>query len=249
MIAIRTKEEIANIRHACQIAAKILRQLGEYLHPGISTAEVDRKAAELLQGYGTESAFKGYGGFPANICTSINEEVVHGIPGKRILEDGDIIGLDVGTKINGYFGDVACTIGVGEISQQAEKLLRVTEESLYKGIALALPGNHLFDISNAIQKYAESFNFAVVRKFVGHGIGSKLHEEPEIPNFGKAGIGPILKAGMVLAIEPMVNEGTFDIEILPDQWTAVTKDRRLSAHFEHTICITEQGPLILTTWE
>ena len=249
MIKIKTEKEIALIKEACQIVGQVLREIKKFLAPGVSTEEVDTEALKLIKKYGATSAFKGYAGYPANICTSINEEVVHGIPGKRKLKEGDIISIDVGAKKNGYFGDAAQTFIVGQVPSHIEKLIEVTHDSLHRGIAKARAGNHLLDISNAIQEYAESNNFSVVRKFVGHGIGCKLHEEPEIPNFGKPGFGPLLKPGMVLAIEPMINEGSAEVEILDDKWTAVTKDRKLSAHFEHTICITDREPEILTNWE
>ncbi len=249
MIKIKTAKEIELIKRACFVVSKVLKQLKEYLQPGISTDELDSKARQILGELGATSAFKGYRGYPANICTSVNEEVVHGIPGKRRLKAGDIIGLDVGARLNGYFGDIACTFPVERISQAAQQLLKVSRDALACGVAAACEGNRLLDISCAIQSYVESFGYSVVRKFVGHGIGSRMHEEPEIPNFGKAGQGPILKAGMVLAIEPMVNEGSFEVEILENKWTAVTTDRKLSAHFEHTVCITKEGPEILTAWE
>jgi len=249
MIKIKTAKEIELIKHACVVVSKVLSQLKEYLHPGISTDELDKKAKKLLSELGAVSAFKGYRGYPANICTSVNEEVVHGIPGERRLKVGDIISLDVGARLKGYFGDVACTFPVERISRPAQQLLKVSRDALASGVAAACEGNRLSDISYAIQSYAESFGYSVVRKFVGHGIGSRMHEEPEIPNFGKAGEGPILKAGMVLAIEPMINEGNFEVEILENKWTAVTRDRKLSAHFEHTICITKSGSEILTAWE
>lgn len=249
MIRIKSQKEVELIRRACAVATKIIRALKENLQPGISTEQLEKKAEELFKASQASSAFKGYRGYPANICTSVNEEVVHGIPGKRRLKEGDIISLDVGAKLNGYFGDTACTLPVGMVSQRAQKLLDIAQSALLAGIAEAREGNHLLDISSAIQSCAESSGYSVVRKFVGHGIGSQMHEEPEIPNFGKPGLGPTLKAGMVLAIEPMVNEGTFDVEVLEDNWTAVTKDRKLSAHFEHTICITKDKAEILTSWK
>ena len=249
MIKIKTEKEIELIRQACQAASKVLQGLKRYLEPGISTAQLDQKAQELLMQLGAISAFKGYQGYPANICTSVNEEVVHGIPGKRRLKEGDIISLDVGAKLNGYFGDVACTFAVGDVSRSARQLLEVSRQALGLGLAQACAGNHLLDISSAIQAHVESCGFSVVRKFVGHGIGSKMHEEPEIPNFGQPGEGPILKPAMILAIEPMANEGGYEVEVLGDKWTARTKDGKLSAHFEHTVCITEGAPEILTAWE
>lgn len=249
MIKIKTEKEIKLIREACNVVSKVLNRLKECIAPDISTEELDQEAGKLLKKLGAASAFKGYHGYPANICTSVNEEIVHGIPGKRQLKEGDIISIDVGAKIDGYFGDAACTLPVGSISAKAEKLLSITRDALSKGIAKAQEGNHLLDISSAIQEYAESSGYSVVRKFVGHGIGSQMHEEPEIPNFGKPGLGPLLQSRMVLAIEPMINEGGFEVEILDDRWTAVTKDKKLSAHFEHTICINKEKAEILTTWE
>lgn len=248
MIKIKTEQEIELIRNACRVAVNILDQLKAGIRPGVTTETLDRQAEKLFRKWGAISAFKGYRGYPANICTSVNEEVVHGIPGKRKLCEGDIISLDVGVKLNGYFGDAARTFGVGSTSVTAKTLLSVTEKALLAGIAKARAENHLLDISSTIQSYAESFGYSVVRKFVGHGIGSQMHEEPEIPNFGKPGLGPILKVGMVLAIEPMINEGNYEVEVLKDKWTAVTKDRKLSAHFEHTICITPNSAEILTPW-
>lgn len=248
MITLRSKAEVEKIEAACRIVADILEFLGTKVIPGIATAELDSLAAGYIKERGAVSAFKGYKGFPAHICTSVNETVVHGIPGKRILKEGDIIAIDSGVKFNGYFGDAAITFPVGKISEEANKLLTVTEESLHKGIENASPGKRLCDISSAVQDHVEKNGFSVVREFVGHGIGTRMHEDPQIPNFGVPGTGPRLKAGMVLAIEPMVNAGTYRIEILEDGWTAVTKDRKLSAHFEHTIYISDSGPEILTKW-
>ncbi|MFC1631178.1 type I methionyl aminopeptidase [Candidatus Omnitrophota bacterium] len=249
MIKLKSAEEIKLIRDAAQVAVEVLMRLREKTQPGITTNELDQLAEKLFKQSGAVSAFKGYRGYPANICTSVNEEIVHGIPGKRKLLDGDIISLDVGAKLNGYFGDVASTFAVGKTTPAMEKLLNCAQKALAAGIAQARAGNRLLDISNAVQSYVEAQGYSVVRKFVGHGIGTQMHEEPEIPNFGEPGLGPELKAGMVLAIEPMVNEGTHEVIILKDKWTAVTKDSRLSAHFEHTVCITEAGVEILTPWE
>ena len=249
MITLRSKAEVEKIEAACRIVADTLEFLETKINPGITTLELDNLAAEYIEGRGAVSAFKGYKGFPAHICTSLNETVVHGIPGKRILKGGDIISIDVGVKLNGYFGDAAATFPVGQqITEEAYTLIKVTEEALEKGIEQAKPDNRLSDISNAIQRYVESNGFSVVREFVGHGIGTRMHEDPQIPNFGVPGTGPRLKGGMVLAIEPMVNAGTYGVEILEDGWTAVTKDRKLSAHFERTIYISERGPEILTKW-
>ena len=250
MITLKSKAEVEKIGAACRIVADTLEFLKAKIKPGITTLELDNLAAEYIEGRGAVSAFKGYKGFPANICTSINEVVVHGIPGKRVLRGRDIISIDVGVKLNGYYGDAAATFPVGpQIAGEAYWLIKVTEKALEKGIEQAKPDNRLSDISSAIQKYVESNGFSVVREFVGHGIGSKMHEDPQIPNFGEAGTGPRLKPGMVFAIEPMVNAGTYAVEILDDGWTAVTRDRRLSAHVEHTIYIGEGGPEILTKWQ
>ncbi len=248
MITLRSKAEVEKIEAACLIVADTLDLLGAKVKPGITTGELDDLADRYIRDRGAISAFKGYNGYPANICTSINEIVVHGIPGARVLKDGDIIGIDVGVKLNGYFGDAAMSFPVGRVSNEAAMLMAAAEESLYKGIENARPDKRLYDISSAIQEYAEKSGFSVVREFVGHGIGTKMHEDPQIPNFGVPGTGPRLKAGMVLAIEPMINAGRYGVEVLDDGWTAVTKDRKLSAHFEHTVYIGENGPEILTKW-
>lgn len=248
MITLKSKTEVAKIEAACLIVVKTLEMLEAKIRPGITTLELDEWARDFILRQGGIAAFKGYRGFPGNICTSINEVIVHGIPGKQVLKDADIISIDVGVKLNGYYGDAARTFPVGEISKEAGKLLKITEQALYEGIDKARPDNKLSDISHAIERFVEKNGFSVVREFVGHGIGSMMHEDPQIPNFGEAGMGPTLRAGMVLAIEPMVNEGMYKAEILEDGWTAVTKDRKLSAHFEHTIYISEEGPRILTEW-
>lgn len=248
MITLKSKAEVVKIKAACSIVVKTLEFLKSKIRPGITTSELDNLAGDYILQQGGVSAFKGYRGFPGNICTSINEVIVHGIPRKQVLKDGDIISVDVGVKLNGYYGDSAITFPVGDITEEAKRLLMVTERSLYEGIDKARPNNRLTDIANAIQQCVESNGFSVVREFVGHGIGTKMHEDPQIPNFGEPGIGPTLKSGMVFAIEPMVNAGTFKAEILEDGWTAVTKDRKLSAHFEHTVYISEEGPEILTKW-
>lgn len=249
MITLKSKTEVGRIEAACRIVVGTLQFLETKIRPGITTLELDSLADDCIRQKGAVSAFKGYKGFPANICTSVNDVIVHGIPGKQVLKDGDIISVDVGIKLNGYYGDAAITFPVGNISAEAKRLLAVAEGALYDGITKARPDNRLSDISNAIQRYVESNGFSVVREFVGHGIGSKMHEDPQIPNFGEAGTGPRLKPGMVFAIEPMVNSGTYKAEVLEDDWTAVTKDRKLSAHFEHTIYISEGGPEILTKWQ
>ncbi|MDP6685788.1 MAG: type I methionyl aminopeptidase [Candidatus Omnitrophota bacterium] len=247
MITIKTEEEIALIKEAGQLVKKILLEAIENAKPGATTKELDKSAEDLIKKSGANPAFKGYKGFPATLCTSLNEQVVHGIPDKTKLKSGDILSIDVGVKKNGFYADAALTIDVGsQATGEAKRLIKVTEKSLALGIEQAIEGNRLFDISHAIQQYVESQGYSIVRDFVGHGIGRELHEEPEIPNFGKPDTGPILKKGMVLAIEPMVNEGGYEIEILNDGWTAVTKDRKPSAHFEHTVCITDKEARILT---
>ena len=246
MIARRNDEELVALRSAGRIVAEVIQSLSRAAKDGVTTGDLDRMAREEILKKGGYPAFKGYKGYPGNICTSLNETVVHGIPSTRKLRRGDILSLDVGVKLKDYFGDAAATVAIGEISEHATKLLDVTKKSLEAGIAAARHGGRLGDISHAIQQHVESNGFSVVRAFVGHGIGKALHEEPEIPNFGPCDRGPRLENGMVLAIEPMVNAGTHEVEILEDGWTAVTMDRRLSAHFEHTIAIRPGGPEILT---
>lgn len=246
MIILKSNREIDLMREAGRIVAIALEKIRASVKPGITTAELDRIAEEVIKEHGARPLFKGYGGFPASICTSVNEEVVHGIPGLRVLNSGDIISIDVGAEKNGYCGDAALTLPVGEVSEEALRLLKVTKTALEKGIEKASPGNRLTDISHAIQAYAESHGFSVVREYVGHGIGTKMHEDPKVPNFGAPGRGPRLETGMVLAIEPMVNVGTHQVEVLQDGWTVVTRDRKLSAHFEHTVAVTDNGPEILT---
>ncbi len=246
MIILKSNREIDLMREAGRIVALALEKMRTSVKPGITTADLDRIAEEVITGNGARPLFKGYGGFPASICTSVNEEVVHGIPSLRLLNSGDIISIDIGAEKNGYCGDAAVTLPVGEVSKEALKLLQVTKTALEKGIEKACPGNRLSDISHAVQNYAESHGFSVVREYVGHGIGTKMHEDPKVPNFGPSGRGPRLETGMVLAIEPMVNQGTYQVEVLQDGWTVVTRDRKLSAHFEHTVAITDNGPEILT---
>lgn len=249
MIDLKSAREIALMANAGEIIGKVFERLEPQINPGVKTKELDSIAIGLIRALGGESAFKGYKGFPGNICTSINEVVVHGIPQERQLKEGDIISLDIGVKLEGYYADAAATFGVGKISEQAKRLIDVTECSLYLGIEKARPGNRLSDITHEIQGFVEQNGFSVVRAFVGHGIGSSMHEDPEIPNFGPPNRGVRLEPGMTFAIEPMVNQGTYDVEILDDGWTAVTGDRRLSAHFEHTVLITENEPRILTLWQ
>ena len=246
MIILKSHDEIERMADAGRIVAEVLEELRSIVAPDVTTLELDKFAESYIKSKGASPAFKGYRGFPASICTSVNEQVVHGIPSSERLSEGDIVSLDTGVYCNGFYGDAALTLAVGEVSKNIKQLLSVTEKSLYLGIEKAVAGNRLFDISSAIQNQAESEGFSVVRSFVGHGIGRELHEDPQIPNLGRQGEGPMLKEGMTLAIEPMVNAGTWDVEILDDGWTAVTKDKSLSAHFEHTVVITSNGPVILT---
>ena len=226
--------------------AQVLASLKEAIRPGVSTKELDRLAEKLTRQKGAIPAFKGYNGYPATLCVSVNEEIIHGIPGPRRLREGDLVSLDMGVRYRGYYGDAAITLPLGRVSQRAKRLLQVTKGALKRAIEIAVPGNRLSDISHAIQSYAEGKGFSVVREFVGHGIGKKLHEDPQITNYGPPHQGPFLKVGMVLALEPMVNVGSWRAKLLPDGWTAVTADGSLSAHFEHTIAITDDGPLILS---
>ncbi len=247
MIILKSKNEIGKMRVACRVVAEVLQDLIREVRPGISTLELDAIAERGIRARGAIPAFKGYRGFPNTLCVAVNEQVVHGIPSKRRLKEGEIIGLDLGAKWDGYYGDAAVTVPVGRIAPAAQSLLIATKEALYMGINEVRPGKYLSDVSHAIQSHAEARGYSVVRVFVGHGIGTALHEEPQVPNFGPPGRGPRLKVGMVLAIEPMVNVGDADVEILDDGWTVVTADGQLSAHFEHTVAITEEGPEILTT--
>jgi methionyl aminopeptidase len=246
MIILKSKSEIEKLAVACHIVAEVLELVVRAVRPGVTTLELDALAERNIRARGALPAFKGYRGFPNTLCASINEQVVHGIPSKRRLKAGDIIGLDLGAKWEGYYGDAAVTVPVGEVSIGTQCLLATAREALYLGIKEVSPGKHLSDISHAIQRHAETRGYSVVRAFVGHGIGTALHEEPQVPNFGPPGRGPRLKVGMVLAIEPMVNIGHADVEILDDGWTVVTADGQLSAHFEHTVAITDDGPQILT---
>ena len=245
-ISIKTPEEIKILREAGQILSVIINEVRRSLKSGMTTREIDRRAEEIILTRRVKPAFKGYRGFPGCVCISVNEEVVHGIPGDRILKDGDIVSLDVGIIHKEYYSDTAVTIAIGRIQSVLQKLLDVTLESLCKGIEQTRAGNHLSDISHAIQKHVESNRFSVVKEFVGHGIGKHLHEDPEIPNFGPPHQGPLLKEGMVFAIEPMVNSGAAQTKILDDGWTVVTEDGKPSAHFEHSVLIGKNGPEVLT---
>lgn len=245
-IIIKSPNEIKIMRQAGRIVAAVLNALSKEIRPGITTGKLNDIADKMIEEHGAKPSFKGYRGFPASICSSVNDEVVHGIPGKRVLQEGDLIAIDVGAVYNGFHGDAAITMGVGETSAEAEKLIEITRESLQAGIAAAKQGGHLSDISAAIQFHAESNGFSAVREYVGHGIGREMHEKPEIPNFGPPGQGIILKQGMTLALEPMINVGDWHTKVLPDRWTVVTIDGSLSAHFEHTIAITDGDAEILT---
>lgn len=246
MIELKSAGQLEKMRRAGRIVAETLELMRENVRPGITTLELDQIAENYIRKSGAIPAFKGYNGFPATLCTSINEQVVHGIPSLRKLQSGDIISIDCGAVMDGYFGDAAVTLAVGEIDPEVERLLKVTEESLGAGIKEAIVGNRLYDISFAVQSHVEQNAFSVVRDYVGHGIGKAMHEEPQIPNFGKPGRGPRLEVGMVLAIEPMVNKGTYEVQTLDDHWTVVTRDAQPSAHFEHTVAVTENGPEIFT---
>ncbi len=252
MILIKTKKEIDYIRESCRIVADVLQLVKNNVRPGVTTKELDKIAEDYILSNNAKAAFKGYsqGGssvdYPASICASIDDAVVHGIPGERVLKNGEIISLDVGVNKNGYFGDAALSVAVGEISEEKKKLLEVTEKSLYLGIAQARINNRVHDISAAVQEYVEANGFSIVRDLCGHGVGKFLHEDPAVPNFGKKGTGPKLKKGMTIAIEPMVNMGAYKVKTAPDGWTILTADGLPSAHFEHTIAISDSKPEILT---
>lgn len=247
MILIKTDHEIEHMRKAGRIVGDTLKILQEAVKPGITTAELDSIAEEYIRKCGSVPSFKGYYGFPYSLCTSLNSEVVHGMPSKEVvLKEGDILSVDCGAIFEGFHGDAARTFPVGKISEEAQQLIDVTRESFFKGVEKAVIGNRLTDISHAIQEYAESFGYSMVRDYVGHGIGRNMHEDPEVPNFGRPGRGPKLMKGMVLAIEPMVNMGDFHVKVLSNDWTVVTVDGSLSAHYENTVAITENGPELLT---
>ncbi len=247
MIVIKTAREIRQMQDACKLSARALRLAGEAIEPGVSTYEIDTLVRKFIEEQGATPSFLGYGGFPASTCISVNNVVIHGIPSKKtILKEGDIVSVDVGAFLNGYHGDNAYTFACGDISKEARALLDATKESLYEGIKMAVAGNRVGDISAAVQEYTEARSYSVVRDFVGHGVGAKLHEEPSVPNFGTPHRGARLIPGMTLAIEPMINMGSYDVEVLDDDWTVVTVDGKLSAHFEHTIAVTPDGPMIMT---
>ena len=249
MIAIKNEQELVCMRQACKITAAARALAGEMVRPGVSTKQIDKAVHDFIVAQGAKPSFLNYNGYPASACISVNETVIHGIPGGYILQEGDIVSIDVGAYYKGFHGDCAATFPCGEISPQAQKLIDVTKESFFEGIRFAKKGHRVSDISHAIQTYVESNGFSVVRSFVGHGVGAQLHEEPEVPNFGAPGRGPRLLPGMTLAIEPMVNAGTADVRILKDRWTVVTVDGKLSAHYENTVCITDGEPEILTVAE
>ena len=247
MIVIKTAREIRQMQDACKLSARALRLAGEAIEPGVSTLEIDTLVRKFIEEQGATPSFLGYGGYPASACISVNNVVIHGIPSKKIiLKEGDIVSVDVGAYLNGYHGDNAYTFACGDISKEARALLDATKESLYEGIKMAVAGNRVGDISAAVQEYTEARSYSVVRDFVGHGVGAKLHEEPSVPNFGTPHRGARLIPGMTLAIEPMINMGSYDVEVLDDEWTVVTTDGSLSAHFEHTIAVTPDGPMIMT---
>ena len=247
MIVLKTVRELSIMREACKISAEALKLIGEAIEPGVTTAELDRIAEKFILSKGATPNFKGYHGYPATACISINNEVIHGIPtGKRKIQNGDIVSVDLGALFEGYHGDNAATFACGDVSAEAKRLIDTTKESLYEGIKMARAGGRIGDISNAIQSYVEARGYSVVRDFVGHGVGTSLHEAPEVPNFGKAGRGVRLMPGMTLAIEPMINMGKSQVKVMPDGWTVLTQDGSLSAHFEHTVAITTEGPQIMT---
>ena len=246
MITIKSGRDLKLMREACIISARALQIGGKAVEPGVTTEEIDRVIRKYIESQGATPSFLNYGGFPASACISVNETVIHGIPGKRVIKAGDIVSIDVGAHINGYHGDNAATFAAGDVSEEACALMAATEEGMYEGIRAAVAGNRVGDIGAAVQRYVEVRGYSVVRQFVGHGVGTNLHEDPSVPNYGTPGRGPRLLPGMTIAIEPMVNAGTHEVKILGDGWTTVTKDGRLSAHFENTIAITPDGPVILT---
>ena len=249
MISIKSKREIEIMRRSGKITAKTLVRLMDAAKPGVSTAELDRIAEESIRSMGGVPTFQGYHGYPSTICASVNDEVVHGMPGPRVLRDGDLLSIDIGTTLDGYVSDSAITLAIGTVSEAARRLMRVTQECLMLGIAQMQVGKNVGDIGAAVQRHAEEHGYGVVRALVGHGVGKQMHEEPQVPNYGTPGQGPKLRAGLVLAVEPMITEGTWEVETLDDGWTVVTADGKLAAHFEHTVAVTDQGPKILTLRE
>lgn len=247
MVILKTSRELSKMRDAGRIAARALKLAGEAVEPGITTFEIDEIVRKYIASEGATPSFLGYGGFPASACISVNEVVIHGIPSKTcVIKSGDIVSIDVGAFFEGFHGDNAATFACGDISKEAQNLIDTTRESLYEGIKMAQAGNRIGDIASAVQKYTEARSYSVVRDFVGHGVGAKLHEDPSVPNYGTPGRGVRLIPGMTIAIEPMINAGTHEVRVLPDEWTTVTEDGKLSAHFEHSVAITKDGPVILT---
>jgi len=249
MIILKSRDEISRLKRSNRLAAQVMNMMSEMVKPGVTTAELDRRAEEFIVKNGAKPAFKGYMGYKHTLCISTNEEVVHGIPGSRTLEEGDIVGIDCGVLLDDFYGDHAWTFPVGSVNDDAKKILAKGEEALMTGIAEATVDHRLYDISHAIQMVAEKSGFSVVRDYVGHGIGTELHEEPQVPNFGEPGTGIRLRAGLTMALEPMLNQGTHEVEVLQDGWTVVTKDRKLSVHFEHSIAVTEEGPIVLSVMD
>jgi len=246
MIVLKNKSELEIMRVACKISAQALAVGGEMVKPGVTTAQIDKAIHKFIQSQNATPSFLGYGGFPASACISVNNEVIHGIPGSRVVQEGDIVSIDVGARYKGFHGDNAATFPAGRVSDEADSLMEVTRASLYKGIEAAVAGARIGDVSWAVQSHVESFGYGVVRQYVGHGVGRELHESPEVPNFGSPGRGPRLVAGMTIAIEPMINLKGHDVRVLPDGWTVLTASGSMSAHFEHTVLVTDDGPVILT---
>jgi methionyl aminopeptidase len=246
MIPLKSPKDLIMLKRSGAILACVMQKLQAALHPGMTTLDIDLLSEELIRKEKAKAAFKGYKGFPGTACVSVNEEIVHGIPGQRVILEGDIVSIDLGVNYEGFFSDMAVTLPAGKVNSDKLRLITVTKQSLEIGIKQAQVGNYLTDISHSIQSFVEAQGFSVVRQFVGHGIGTALHEEPEIPNFGRPGLGPLLKSGMVLAIEPMINLGGWECSVMPNGWTAVTVDGSASAHFEHTVAVTDKGPVILT---
>jgi methionyl aminopeptidase len=249
MVIRKSRNELEKMRSAGLIVAETLRDLRRMVEPGITTRDLDAYAEKKIRSAGADPTFKGYKGFPASICASVNDEVVHGIPSDRKLREGDIIKIDCGATLDGYVGDAAISVAVGAISPELERLMQITRDSLFRAMEKMIPGNRLYDVSFAVQEYVEEHGFSIVREFCGHGIGQRMHEDPQVPNYGRPGTGPKLKEGWVLAVEPMVNAGTHEVKILPDGWTVKTRDGKASSHFEHTIAVTEDGPVVMTALE
>ena len=248
MIVLKTAQDLEAMKVACRISAEAIKVAKEHLRAGVSTAYIDSQVEKFIRSQGATPSFKGYGGFPGSACISVNDEVIHGIPGPRIIQEGDIVSIDVGAKYKGYHGDNAATFGVGKVSPEAQKLMDVTHECLERAVAAAVKGNRIGDIGFAVQSHAEENGFSVVRDYIGHGVGRDLHEDPEVPNYGRQGRGIRLVPGMTIAIEPMINQGTYRVEVLDNDWTVVTADGALSAHFEYTVAITDSKPVVLTPW-